>query len=49
MVAQQWCQKVQATAEADYRQQMDLVDKWQATTLGSDDYYELGTEVVATP
>jgi peptide/nickel transport system substrate-binding protein len=30
----------------EFKAQQDLVDKWQATTLGSDDYYKLGKEVV---
>jgi peptide/nickel transport system substrate-binding protein len=31
----------------EFKAQQELVDKWQATTLGSDDYYTLGKEVVA--
>jgi peptide/nickel transport system substrate-binding protein len=30
-----------------YREQMELADRWQSTVLGSDEYYELGTELVA--
>ncbi len=29
-----------------YREQMELADRWQATQAGSDEYYELGTELV---
>jgi peptide/nickel transport system substrate-binding protein len=31
---------------AEYKAQQDLVTRWQATTLGSDEYYVLGKEVV---
>jgi peptide/nickel transport system substrate-binding protein len=31
----------------EFRKQMELVDKWQATRIGSDEYYKLGTEVVS--
>lgn len=32
---------------AEFRAQQELVARWQATVLGSDEYYELGREVVA--
>jgi peptide/nickel transport system substrate-binding protein len=31
----------------EFKAQQELVDKWQATSVGSDDYYKLGKEVVA--
>jgi len=31
---------------AEFKAQQDLVTRWQATTLGSDEYYALGKEVV---
>jgi peptide/nickel transport system substrate-binding protein len=30
-----------------YREQMELADRWQSTVIGSDEYYELGTRLVA--
>ncbi|MBZ0302393.1 MAG: ABC transporter substrate-binding protein [Anaerolineae bacterium] len=29
-----------------YRDQMELADKWQSTVIGTDEYYELGRELV---
>jgi peptide/nickel transport system substrate-binding protein len=29
-----------------YRDQMELADKWQSTVIGTDEYYELGKELV---
>ena len=30
-----------------YREQMELVDQWQGTAIGTDEYYELGTSIVS--
>jgi peptide/nickel transport system substrate-binding protein len=44
-----WLSKGQRGAEPPevYRKQMELVDAWQSTRVGSPDYYKLGKQTVA--